>query len=440
MKYQEAMDYIESCAGYGIVPGLDNIRELLKRLGNPQDKLKFIHIAGTNGKGSTLAFISEILMENGYKTGRYVSPVIFEYRERFQIQGKPVSKAEVGRLMESVAVHADAMERDNLPHPTPFEIETAMAFILFAEKQCDFVVLETGMGGLLDATNIIENTLVSVITHISRDHMGFLGDSIEEIAAHKAGIIKKNAVVISAAQEERVRRVLENTAVHKQVDKIIFADEEEIRNEKYDLQKTTFSYKDRKKIEVTLLGTYQVKNAVLALETADVLRDMGYRIKEEKVRKALKETQWSARFQVISKKPLFLVDGAHNAAAAKELRKSIEFYFTNRRIIYIIGVFRDKEYPQVIQETCDLAEHIITVAKKGNARALPSVELASEVAKVNPMVTAADSVEEAVELAYLLADKDTVIIAFGSLAYLGDCIYAVEHHKEMGKDTHGQQR
>ena len=171
-----------------------------------------------------------------------------------------------------------------------------------------------------------------------------------------------------------------------------------------------------------------------------MLKSMGYRMEEEKVRKALKETRWDARFQVVSKKPLFLVDGAHNAAAAKELRQSIEFYFTNRRIIYIIGMFRDKEYLQVIQETCDLADHIITVAKKGNVRALPSVELAGEVAKVNPMVTAADSVEEAVELACLLADKDTVIIAFGSLAYLGDCICAVEHHKEMGKDTHGQQR
>ena len=191
MKYQEAMEYIDSCAGYGIVPGLDNIRELLRRLGNPQDKLKFIHIAGTNGKGSTLAFISAILTENGYKVGRYVSPAVFEYREHFQIQGKPVSKAEVGRLMESVAVHADAMGRENMAHPTPFEIETAMAFVLFAEKQCDFVVLETGMGGLLDATNIVENTLISVITHISRDHMGFLGNSIEEIAVHKAGIIKK---------------------------------------------------------------------------------------------------------------------------------------------------------------------------------------------------------------------------------------------------------
>lgn len=440
MKYQEAMDYIDACAGFGIVPGLDSIRELLNRLENPQKKLKFIHIAGTNGKGSTLAFVSTALSENGYKVGRYVSPTIFEYRERFQIQGKSISKAEVGRLMEDVAKHAEAMVSEGLPHPTPFEIETAMAFYLFAEKECDFVVLETGMGGELDATNVIENTIVSVITSISRDHMGYLGDTIEEIAGHKAGIIKKDAVVVSAHQEKCVAKVLEHTAKEKQASGIIFIDHKDIKQEKFDLKKTTFTYKDNKKIEIPLLGCYQTKNAALAWQVLEVLADMGYAIREEKVRKGFLKTQWPARFQVISSKPLFLVDGAHNAVAAKELRQSIQFYFTNKKIIYIIGVFRDKEYEQVIESTCDLAEHIITVAKKGSSRALPSLELAQAVSKVNPMVTVADSVEEGVELAYLLSDKDTVIIAFGSLAYLGDCIYAVNNRKEMGKDTHGQQR
>lgn len=440
MKYQDAMDYIESCAKYGIVPGMDSIRELLRRMENPQKNLKIIHIAGTNGKGSTLAFISTALTENGYKTGRYVSPTIMEYRERFQIQGKPISKAELGKLMEKVAVHADAMEKDGFSHPTPFEIETAMAFLLFAEKQCDFVVLETGMGGTLDATNIIGNTLVSVITSISKDHMGFLGDSIEEIASHKAGIIKKNAVVISARQEDAVKKVLEEKAAKEQASKLVFVDDEDISKEKFDLAKTSFQYKNFKKLEICLPGTYQVKNAALALEVMLNLQEMGYPLKEDKIRKAFLETVWNGRFQILDRKPLFLIDGAHNAAAAEELRKSIQFYFTNKRIIYIIGVFRDKEYTKVIEKTCDLAEHIITVAKKGNSRALPALELAQEVAKVNPVVTASDSVEEAVELSYLLADKDTVIIAFGSLAYLGDCINAVKHRKEMGKDTHGQQR
>ncbi len=440
MKYQEAMEYIDACAGFGIVPGLECITELLNRMENPQKKLRFIHVAGTNGKGSTVGFISTILTENGYKVGRYVSPTIFEYRERFQIQGKPVSKAEVGRWMEKVAVHADAMAKENFPHPTPFEIETAMAFLLFAEKKCDFVVLETGMGGKLDATNVIENTLVSVITSIGRDHMGFLGDSMEEIAAHKAGIIKKNAVVVSALQEESVKKVIENVANEKNASQIVFMNPKDITHDKYDLQKTTFSYKRMKKIEISLLGTFQVKNAALALEVIWSLEKKGFQFKEEKIRKALLKTVWPARFQIIDRKPLFVVDGAHNTAAAEELRKSIQFYFTNKRIIYIIGVFRDKEYTQVIEKTCDLAEHIITVAKKGNSRALPSLDLAQAVAQVNPMVTVADSVEEAVELSYLLADKNTVIIAFGSLAYLGDCIYAVNNKKEMGKDTHGQQR
>ena len=193
-------------------------------------------------------------------------------------------------------------------------------------------------------------------------------------------------------------------------------------------------------MEISLLGTYQVKNAVLALEVIFQLQKLGYSFKEDKIRKAFFNTIWQGRFQILDRKPVFIVDGAHNEAAAEELRKSIQFYFTNRRIIYIMGMFRDKEYAKVIAKTCDLAEHIITVAKKGNSRALPGLELAQEVAKVNSLVTVADSVEEAVELSYLLADKDTVIIAFGSLAYLGDCMNAVEHRKEMGKDTHGQKR
>ena len=438
VKYQEAMDYIDACAGYGIVPGLDSIRELLNRIGNPQDSLKFIHIAGTNGKGSTLAFISDALTENGYKVGRYVSPTIFEYRERFQIQSKSISKAEIGRLMEIVAVHADAMAEEGLAHPTPFEIETAMAFLLFSQKNCDFVVLEAGMGGLLDATNVIKNTVVSVITNISRDHMTYLGETIEEIAYHKAGIIKENTFVVSAQQVDGVKGVLEHESSKKKAFGIIFLDNNDIKKEKFELSKTTFNYKDNKKIEISLLGTYQTKNAALAWLVLEKLADLGYSLCEEKIRKAFFKTTWPARFQVIDKKPLFLVDGAHNAAAAKELRKSIQFYFTNKRIIYIIGVFRDKEYEQVIENTCDLASHIITVAKKNNSRALSALELAQAVSIVNSMVTVADSVEEAVELSYLLADKDTVILAFGSLAYLGDCIEAVRNRKEMGKDTHGR--
>ena len=186
------------------------------------------------------------------------------------------------------------------------------------------------------------------------------------------------------------------------------------------------------------MGSYQVKNAALALTVLNELKELGIELQEDKVKKALYKTSWPARFQMVDKKPLFIVDGAHNPAAAKELRESLQFYFTNKRIIYIMGMFRDKEYEKVIETTCDLAEHVITVAKSGSNRALSAYDLAQEIVKVNPMVTVADSVEEAVELAYLLADKDSVIVAFGSLAYLGDCINIVNNRKEMRKDTHGQ--
>ncbi|MBR5597482.1 MAG: bifunctional folylpolyglutamate synthase/dihydrofolate synthase [Lachnospiraceae bacterium] len=438
MKYQEAMEYIDSCAAYGIVPGLESIIELLRRLDNPEKFNKFIHIAGTNGKGSTLAFISTALMQNGYKVGRYVSPTIVEYRERFQIQGKPISKAEVARLMEQVAVHADAMEQEGFSHPTPFEIETAMAFLLFKEKKCDFVVLETGMGGLLDATNVIENTLIAVLTSIDKDHSAYLGESLEEIATQKAGIIKNNCVVVSACQEEPIEDVIKKTAYSKGASEIVFLNSKDIKKIKYGLQKTRFSYNNMEKVEISLLGSYQIKNAALALEVLNQLQRLGYQLKEEKIRKAFIKTNWPARFQILDRKPYFIVDGAHNPAAAKELRSSLEFYFTNKKIIYIMGMFRDKDYTTVIDHTCDLASHIITVSKKGNPRALSALELGEQVAKVNPMVTVADSVEEAVELSYLLADRDTVIVAFGSLAYLGDCMKAVACRKEMGKDTHGQ--
>ena len=214
--------------------------------------------------------------------------------------------------------------------------------------------------------------------------------------------------------------------------------DKEIKKQKFTLAKTIFSYRNWDKLEIGLLGSYQVKNAVLALEVLMSLKELGVKLKEEKIREAFLKTIWPARFQIVDKKPYFLVDGAHNPAAAKELRESLQFYFTNKRLVYIIGVFRDKEYQQVIESTCDLADHVITVAKKGNNRALPALELAQEISKVNSMVTVADSVEEAVELAYLLTDKDSVIIAFGSLAYLGECVEAVKHRSEMGKDTHGQ--
>lgn len=426
MKYQDAINYIEKCAAYGIVPGLETIRELLSRLGNPQNDLKVIHIAGTNGKGSVLAFLSTILKENGYKVGSYISPAVFDYREKFQIQQKSVSKAEVVRLVEEVGVHADQMETEGRNHPTPFEIETAMAFLLFHRKKCDFVVLETGMGGRLDATNVIETSLLSIFTPIGMDHMGYLGNTLEEIAFQKAGIIKNGSRVISANQESIVKTILSEEAKKREASLPVFVDLSELKQVSYGLEKQKFAYKDLKKAAITMAGLWQVENACLALEAVTALKEIGYRFTEEKIRKGLFHTQWKGRFQIISKKPYFIVDGAHNHPSALQLKKTIEFYFTNKKIIYIIGMFRDKDYELVLQETCPLASHIITITLPDHKRSLSALELAHAVQKYNKTVTVADSVEEALELSGLLAQKEDVILAFGSLSYLGKCMETID--------------
>jgi len=418
MNDKEAMAFVEGIESLGIVPGLDSIRKLCEALGNPQDTLKFVHIAGTNGKGSTLAYISAILKCAGYKVGRYISPTIFEYRERIQVNGRMITKKALGEGMELVKAACEDMVARGLPHPTPFEVETALAFWYFQKMKCDIVVLETGMGGLLDATNVITTTLAAVIASVGRDHMKFLGNTVEEIAKQKAGIIKNDCYVICMKQKNSVMQVIEEEAQRKN-SILRVADPEQASHIRYGIEKQQFDYADMKKLEITLAGQFQIANAVLAVETVLTLSEKGFAVARQAIRKGLLETRWQGRFTVVARKPLFIVDGAHNEDAAAKLANSIEFYFTNKRIIYIMGMLKDKEYDKVIDLTYKYADQIITVTPPENPRALPAYELAKEIAKVHSKVTAVDSLEEAVEMSRLLAGKDDVIIAFGSLSYLG---------------------
>lgn len=418
MTEREAMEYIENCAGLGIVPGLDSIRELCRRLGDPQRELKFIHIAGTNGKGSVSAYLSAVLKCAGYRVGRYLSPTIFQYRERIQVNDRCIS---VRALCEGVALIRQVcgeMAAEGLPQPTSFEIETALGFLYFKEKKCDIVVLETGMGGLLDATNIVENTVAAVLTSISRDHMKFLGDTLEEIAVQKAGIFKKGCAVISAAQKPEAMRVIEEKAAALECP-LTVSSPEGLTHVKYGLERQQFDYAGHEKLLITLAGRFQPENAALAVDVLAAVSGRGFPAPEACLRQGLRETVWPGRFTVIGKKPYFIADGAHNEDAAARLAESIEFYFTNKRIIYIMGVLRDKEYEKVIGLTHAYADQIITVTPPGNPRALSAYDLACAVAEVHKGVTAADSLEEAVEMSMLLAEKDDVILAFGSLSYLG---------------------
>lgn len=428
MKYTEAVEYLESLNSYGIVPGLFNIENLCEALGNPQKDLQFVHIAGTNGKGSTLAYISTVLKNAGYKVGRYVSPTISQYRERIQINGRPISQKSLCAWAERIKEVCAELCAAGKPHPTSFEAETALAFGYFREQGCDIVVMECGMGGRLDATNIIQNTLVSVLASISMDHMQYLGKTIEAIAAEKVGIIKTGCKVVTAMQEESVQKVIEEKAGKKGCP-VVVADLSEVKKIRYGLEKQRFDYRTWKNLEITLAGNHQIGNALLAIKVLEELNNLGYNISEKALRKGLKETSWPGRFTVVGKKPYFIVDGAHNADAAKKLAQTIEFYFTNKRIIFIMGILRDKEYETIIELTHTYADQIITVATPGNARAMSAYELAAEVAKVHSNVTAADSIEEAVEISYLLAGKEDVIIAFGSLSFMGRMLGILEKRK-----------
>lgn len=425
MNYSEARQYLSEVTKYGSVPGLDSIRELMRRLGNPQDKLKFIHIAGTNGKGSVLAYLSTILKKAGYRTGRYVSPTLFSYRERIQVDGEMIGREDLARLTEIVRDASEDMERDGLAHPTSFETETAVAWLYFVEKNCDIVVLETGMGGKLDATNIVRTTVLEILTPVSMDHMEFLGDTLAAIAGQKAGIIKPHTAVVSAPQEDEAMEVIEKTCRDKECT-LHTVDQGCLSDVVYGWDRQKLSYRNWKDVEISLAGRYQIQNAMTALEAVNALRELEYKIADSDVYEGMRETVWRGRFTVIRKNPAVILDGAHNPAAARELKASLEQYFSGRTLRYIFGMFRDKDHEKVIELTAPLAEHIITVETPDNVRATPAETLKKEVAGVNPSVEAAKSIADAVEKTFSQASPEDVIVIFGSLSFLGEAERAVQ--------------
>ena len=425
MDYREARAYLEDAAKYGSVFGLESMRQLLSRLGDPQDELRFIHISGTNGKGSVLAYLSTVLKEAGYRTGRYISPTLFHYRERIQVDEQYIDQESLARLTGQTAEAAGQMVREGRPHPTAFELETAIAFLYFKEKACDIVVLETGLGGLLDATNVVNTTVMEVLTSISMDHMGVLGNSLAEITENKAGIIKPETAVVSLKQKPEAMAAIERVC-REQNSRLYVADTEKASSVRYGYDEQHFSYGGYEDLKISLAGAYQITNAVIAVEAVKVLNRLGFRISEEQLRRGLAETIWKGRFTVIARDPVFIIDGAHNRDAAQTLKKSLELYFTNRRIFYIMGIFKDKEYEEIVKTTVPLSTHVITIETPGNDRALAAGELLQTVRKYQPSSEMAGSIMEAVQKSLKMADKEDVIIAFGSLSFLGEITRAVD--------------
>ena len=429
MNEKETMEYIEELKKYGSVPGLANIRNLCEKLGHPERELSFIHIAGTNGKGSTLAFLSEILKCAGYKVGKYVSPTIFDYRERIQVNDRMISKRALAQGMTLCREICEELVAEGQPHPTAFEIETALAFWYFREQKCKIVVLETGLGGEMDATNIVTNTLAEVFTSISLDHMGILGSSLAEIAAVKAGIMKKGSVAVTTTQDPEVMEILKFRA-EKEGIPLVEASPLQARQVKSSLNGQTFSYEEFSKVQISLLGRYQIQNAVLALETVRVLRGKtlhghAISIPDKAVMQGMKNAVWPGRFQIVAKKPFFIADGAHNRDGAAQLAESLRYYFPQKRLIFIMGILRDKEQEEIVKATVPLADQVFTISTKG-PRGFSAIELAEICSRYKTGVTAADGIREALELAYLMASQEDVIVAFGSLSFLGELLPQVE--------------
>ena len=419
MDYQQSRAYIRDAEQYaGGALDLTNIKELMKRLGNPQDQLKYIHVAGTNGKGSVIAYLYTTLMKAGYHVGRYISPSVYSYREKIETEGKPISREKFAEQTTRVAAVIEEMTAEGLAHPTPFEIETAVAFLFFAEEKCDPVILEVGMGGITDATNLITTTELAVLVPISMDHQSFLGNTISEIAEKKAGIIKPGSSVVTIGQETEALEVIKKTGAEAGAD-VCVADVSEAEVLEADFTGQRFCYKGEE-YTLSLAGSYQTENAVLALEALRILDERGYHTTLEQRKEGLWATRWNGRLTIIHKDPLFIVDGAHNPAAADMLEDSVRKYFKDRRLFFIMGVFKDKDYPYIIRKLCPYAEQILAIETPDNPRALPAEELAKAIRPYNANVRAEKNIPRAVEELFKMAGKDDVILSFGSLSFIGE--------------------
>jgi dihydrofolate synthase/folylpolyglutamate synthase len=427
MTYEEARAFINDSNQYGSKLGLETITELMRRLENPQDKLKIIHVAGTNGKGSTTAMIASILAAEGYFVGRYISPAVFTYQERVQLTKKSTTGEVVNEyitkdgISDTIAVikpACEAMVREGFSHPTSFEIETAMAILHMYHMNVDFAILEVGLGGRLDATNVIQHPICCVITSISMDHMQFLGNTIEKIAKEKAGIIKQGVPVITCNNDPSILTVLKDTCKERNSELTVL-DETELLHLTYHLDATKFSYHGQM-YEIRMLGEYQGKNALLALGTIDLLQSLGYKISMAARKEGLAQAKWDGRFEILAKEPYFIIDGAHNEDAALHLKKTLQQYFGNLRVTYIVGVLADKDYGKILEHMAPLAHKIITITPD-NERALASSQLAIEAKKYcNCSVIDAQTVSNAINISYDGANKEDAILAFGSLSYLSE--------------------
>ncbi len=415
MNITDALSFIHKTVWLGSKPGLSRTEHLLSLMGNPHKELKFVHVAGTNGKGSTSACIASILKEAGYKVGLYTSPYINVFNERMQINGEMISDGELCELCEYIKPFSDSMTDDP---PTEFELITALAMEYFCRNKCDMVVLEVGMGGELDSTNVIDSPEAAVICAIDLDHTAFLGDTVEKVAQTKAGIIKKGTSVALYDCQRSVYDVFENRC-GKVGATLVTAGFDKIENVKTSLRYAELDFGRYKGIKLGLSGSYQPKNASVAITAIELLREKGYEISDENIFDGLKNVKWPGRFEILGENPVFVLDGAHNPHGMRATAASLKEHFGDRKIVFVVGAMADKDVKGMMSMLIPLAESFVAV-KPDNPRAMEAEKLAQLLSQLGAKAESASSVFLGVRSALDRAGKKGIVACLGSLYFSGE--------------------
>ncbi len=431
MNYEQALDYIHSTYKFGSKLGLDNIRDLLRRLGDPHRQFKVLHVGGTNGKGSVTSMLTHVLFEEGYKVGMFISPYLERFTERIQVNLKEIKPEELAHITALVKEKVEEMVNEGRNHPTEFEIVTAIGFVYFAQQQVDYAVVEVGLGGRLDATNVVD-PLVSVITSISYDHMDILGNTLDKIAYEKAGIIKPGRPVVTYPQPPEAMEVIRNVARQRNAQLYevnsdgIVVHSSEIGKQSFDY---TFDGETLSNIVIRLTGRHQILNAATALTALVVLGRQGITVSQRAIYDGMKRAVWPGRIEVLQHQPYVLLDGAHNATGAQALADTIKEYFADRKIILVIGVSKDKEVDAILKALCPLAESVI-VTKYDGMRAMEPEELAGRVKQyTSARITVEQDSEKAMEAGLRSVKPDDVLLFTGSLYLIGEIRSFFNRHK-----------
>lgn len=413
MNAEQAIAYIHSVCWKGSIPGLGRTQELLEKMGNPEKKLKFVHIAGTNGKGSTAAMTASILSKAGYRTGLYTSPYIYRFHERIQVDGVEISDEDLTEITEYVKPLADSMAQS----PTEFELVCCIAFEYFYRKKCDIVVLEVGMGGAWDATNVIEVPEVAVITNIGLDHTEYLGDTVEKIAETKSGIFKPHGHAVVYRSTPSVEAVYERVCAERDVS-LRKADFDGLVLKAHTLEGQVFDCGSRKNLVLPLLGDHQLHNASVVLSIADTLIGEGWKISEQNIYDGIRDVRWPGRFDIVCRKPLFIIDGGHNPQCIEALVKNIRDYLAGKKVIALTGVLADKDYADMYKPVMPLVDRFVCITPP-NPRKLEAEQLARYLCQAGAQAQASESILDGVKKAMDLAGEDGVVLCFGSLYSIG---------------------